>query len=190
MGRARCWWRIWLSQCARSRKAAGSIPGGVNGTFYWHNPFGRTMALWSTRPLTEMGTRNSFWGVKAVGAYSWQPYHFHVPIVLKYGSHNLLEYSGPVQACNMIALSLPLHLIIKKKIVSLYIQPSSESYRMDRTNASFHFPLYRYGYQNTLGRVWDVNYMEDMREASWSQWLDVLHNVANRKSLKSWCFIT
>jgi len=30
-------------------------------------------------------------------------YHFHVPIVLKSGSLNLLEPSGPVQACNGIA---------------------------------------------------------------------------------------
>jgi len=30
--------------------------------------------------------------------------HLHVPIVLKYGSLSLLEPSGPVQACNGIAL--------------------------------------------------------------------------------------
>jgi len=45
-----------------------------------------------------------FLGVKAAGAYGWQPYHLHVPIVLKSGSLNLLEPSGPVQACNGIAL--------------------------------------------------------------------------------------
>jgi hypothetical protein len=39
---------------------AGSIPDGVIGIFDWHNPFGRTMALGSTRPLTEMSTRNIF----------------------------------------------------------------------------------------------------------------------------------
>ena len=38
------------------------------------------------------------------GAYGWQPYHLHVPIVLKSGNLNLLEPSGPVQACNGIAL--------------------------------------------------------------------------------------
>jgi hypothetical protein len=27
------------------------------------------MALGSTQPLTEMSTRNIFWGVKAAGAY-------------------------------------------------------------------------------------------------------------------------
>jgi hypothetical protein len=38
------------------------------------------------------------------GAYGWQPYHLHVLIVLKSGSLNLLEPSGPVQACNGTAL--------------------------------------------------------------------------------------
>jgi hypothetical protein len=36
-----------------------------------------------------------------------KPYHFHVPIVLKSGSLNRLEPSGPVQACNGIALLTP-----------------------------------------------------------------------------------
>jgi len=34
-----------------------------------------------------------------------------VPIVLKSGSLNLLEPSGPVQACNGIALPLPLPVL-------------------------------------------------------------------------------
>jgi len=61
------------------------------------------------QPLTEMSTRNISWGVKAAGAQGWQPYHLHVIIVLKSGSLNLLEPSGPVQACNGIALRLPSH---------------------------------------------------------------------------------
>jgi hypothetical protein len=64
------------------------------------------MALGLTQPLTEMSTRNISLGVKAAGALSWQPYHFHVPIVLKSGSFHLLKSSGPVQVCNGIALSL------------------------------------------------------------------------------------
>ena len=43
-----------------------------------------------------------FLGVKAAGALGWQPYHLHVSIVLKSGSLKLLEFSGPVQACNGI----------------------------------------------------------------------------------------
>ena len=34
-------------------------------------------------------------------------YHLHVPTVLKSGSLNLLEPSGPVQACNGISLPFP-----------------------------------------------------------------------------------
>jgi hypothetical protein len=47
---------------------AGSIPDGAIGIFCWHNPFGRTMALGSTQPPTEMSTRNISWGVKAADA--------------------------------------------------------------------------------------------------------------------------
>ena len=41
---------------------AGSIPDGVIGIFQWHNSSGRTMALGSTQPLTEMSTRCISWG--------------------------------------------------------------------------------------------------------------------------------
>ena len=101
-------WHSWLRHCATSRKVTGSIPYGVNGIFHWHNPSGRTMTLGLTQPLIEMSTRNISWGVKAAGALGWQPYHFHVLIVLKSGSLKLLESSGPVQTCNGIALPLPL----------------------------------------------------------------------------------
>ena len=47
---------------------AGSIPDGVFGIIHWHNPSGLTRALGSAQPLTEMSTRNIYWGVKAVGA--------------------------------------------------------------------------------------------------------------------------
>ena len=99
-------WRSWLRHCATSQKVEVSVPDGVIGIFHWHNPFGRTMALGLTQPLTEMSTRNISWGVKAAGAYGWQPYHPHVPIVLKSGSLNFLETLGPAQACNGIALPL------------------------------------------------------------------------------------
>jgi hypothetical protein len=46
----------------------GSIPDGVIETFHSHNPSGRTMALGSTQHLTEMSTRNIYWGVKSADA--------------------------------------------------------------------------------------------------------------------------
>ena len=56
---ARCWWPSRLRHCATSRKFAGSIPDGVTVNYHWHNPSGRTMALGSTQPVTEM---NISWG--------------------------------------------------------------------------------------------------------------------------------
>ena len=54
--------RSWLRHCATKRKVAGSIPDGVTGILYSHNPSGRTMALGLTQPPTEMSTRNISWG--------------------------------------------------------------------------------------------------------------------------------
>jgi hypothetical protein len=44
---------------------------------------------------------------KAASAYSWQSYHLRVLIDMKSGTLNLLEHSGPVQACKGIPLPLP-----------------------------------------------------------------------------------
>jgi len=57
-----------VGQCATSQKVAGSIPDGVIGIFHRHNRSGRTVALGSTQPMTEMSTRNISCGVKAASA--------------------------------------------------------------------------------------------------------------------------
>jgi len=44
-----------------------------------------------------------------------------VPVVLKSGSLNLLEPSGPVQACNGIALPLPCIKVITRVIIPIII---------------------------------------------------------------------
>jgi hypothetical protein len=54
-------WRSWLRHRSTSRKVAGSIPDGVIGIFYLHNPSGRTMALGSTQPITVISTRDVSW---------------------------------------------------------------------------------------------------------------------------------
>jgi hypothetical protein len=56
-----------IYHCATSRKIAGSIPDVIR-IFHLLNPSGRTMALGSTQPLTEMSTRDISLGVKAAGA--------------------------------------------------------------------------------------------------------------------------
>jgi hypothetical protein len=49
-------------------QVAVSIPDGVIGIFHWHNRFGRTMALGSAQPVTEMSTKNISSGIKAADA--------------------------------------------------------------------------------------------------------------------------
>jgi hypothetical protein len=49
-------------------EAAGSVPDGVIGIFYFPNLSGRTMIPGSRQPVTEMITRIISWGIKAAGA--------------------------------------------------------------------------------------------------------------------------
>jgi len=58
-------WAIWLRHCAIRRKVASPIPDGVIGIFHWHNPSGRTAALGSTQPLTEISKS------KAIPLQAW-----------------------------------------------------------------------------------------------------------------------
>jgi hypothetical protein len=51
-----------LVEALRYKPEGGSIPDCVTGIFHWYNPSGRTMALELTQPLTEISTRNIFWG--------------------------------------------------------------------------------------------------------------------------------
>jgi hypothetical protein len=62
------------------------------------------MAMELNHPQWQISTKISSWEVKAAGAYGLQPHNFHVLIVLKSGSLDLWERSGPVQECNGIAL--------------------------------------------------------------------------------------
>ena len=84
-----------------SRKVAGSIPDGVIGIFHGHNPFGRTIALGSTQPLTEMSTRNISWGKggRCVGLTTLPP---SCADCQTSGDLSLLEPSRSVQTCTGI----------------------------------------------------------------------------------------
>jgi hypothetical protein len=58
------WYSYGLRHYVTSRKVAGSSPDEVDFFFNWPNPFGSTMVLGSTQPLTEMSTKNLPGGVK------------------------------------------------------------------------------------------------------------------------------
>ena len=53
-------WSLKINTWAR--KVAGSIPDAVIGIFHWVNSYGRSMALESSLPLTQMRTRDISWG--------------------------------------------------------------------------------------------------------------------------------
>jgi hypothetical protein len=111
----------WLRHCTTIQKVAGSIPNGFTGIFHWHNPSSCTMALGLTRPLTQMSTRIISWGVKVAGAWGWQSYHLPVPTVLKSGSLNLLEPSGPVQTPNGIAVPCTVNICAALPVVKTWL---------------------------------------------------------------------
>jgi len=97
---------------SRGHAAGGAVglrykPEGRGFDSRWCRDFSLT---YSFRPHYDPGVDSAsnrnvyqeyFLGVKASGLSGWQPCHHHV---LKSGSLKLLEPSGPVQACNGIAL--------------------------------------------------------------------------------------
>jgi hypothetical protein len=95
----------WLRRCATSRTVPGSIPGGVTGFFIF--PSDRKHGPEVESALSENEYKEHFLGVKAVGAWGWRAYRFHMPNVMKSGSLNLLEPSGPHRACYVNPLPLP-----------------------------------------------------------------------------------
>jgi len=106
-------WRCWWRHCATSLKIAGSIPDG--GIFHWHNPSSRTMPLGSNKSRREMSIRNisgAWVNDIAMCRLSWN-----------FGSFNLLEPSGHVEACTGIDLPLPLHVI--QLLVIVFSNPLS-----------------------------------------------------------------
>ena len=87
---------------ATSWKVTGSIPDFI-GIFHWHNPSGRTMALGSTHPLTEMSIRNISWGRPVRRANNLTT--FMCRLSWNLGAWNSWKTSGPVHACNGIAFT-------------------------------------------------------------------------------------
>jgi hypothetical protein len=63
-----------------------------------------------------------FLEVKAAGAYGWQTYHLHEPIVLKSGRLNLLEPSGFLKTFNAFTSTLQNTSTIKS-LTALYRTP-------------------------------------------------------------------
>jgi hypothetical protein len=119
----------WLRRCATNWKVGSSIPDGVTGIFQWRNLSDRTMSLGSTPPLTEISTR---------GKCGWSIRLTNLPpssaVVMKSGNLNFLESSGPLQACNGIALPLPLPCLCSKYNLVLFIDIINRNNRLLKCN--------------------------------------------------------
>ena len=97
-----------------NQQVAGLIPNGVSGIFQWHNPSGHTMALGSTKPLTEVpGVLPGGKGGRCVGLTTLPP---SCAVVMKSGNLNFLEPSGLLQACNGTALPLPFKGYVRQSL--------------------------------------------------------------------------
>jgi hypothetical protein len=121
------------NNCTRSLRILSSLPsltGARGGTLDWGTALqaGRSRVLfpmvsleifidiilpsalwpWVGSASNRNEYQENFLGIKTADASGWPSYHPHMPIVFKYGSLNLIEPSGPLQACDGIALPLPL----------------------------------------------------------------------------------
>ena len=98
-----------LRHCTTRHNVASSIPDWVIGIFHCLYPSGRTVALGSTHPVTEM--RNGYFlEVKAAGAYSWKRTTFMYRLSGNSGSLTFLEPPGSVQVSTRIVVPLLLPL--------------------------------------------------------------------------------
>jgi hypothetical protein len=107
----------WLRHYATNRQWHGVIGCRGFDSRWCHWNFSLTQTFWlhCGSGVNSASTRNEyqdyFLGGKGSQCVGMTTYHLHVPIVLKSRNLNVLEPSGPVQACNGIALPLPLHTI-------------------------------------------------------------------------------
>ena len=99
INKVRPWMCQWLRCCATNRKVAGSIPASVIGFFIDIKSFRSHYGPGVDSASNRNEYQKHFLGVKAAGAYGWQPYHHPVPLSCNLGtltSWNPLGHSRPV----------------------------------------------------------------------------------------------
>jgi hypothetical protein len=109
MGHA-CGGAVGLRHCLTSCKVVGSIRDGVIVIFHRHNPNVRTMILGLTQPPNRNEYQESSLGGKGGRCVGLTNLPHSCASCLEIWGLILLEPSGPVQACNGIALP---YLILK-----------------------------------------------------------------------------
>ena len=124
----------WLTCCATNRKVAGSIPAGVIGIFHWHEILPIALRPWGRLSLQQKWVPGAFPGGKGGRCVRLTTLPPSCAVVMKSGNLNFLEPSGPLQACNGIALPLLLCFMITKP----YFSPVNVVFSNQRfSNCSF-----------------------------------------------------
>ena len=95
----------WLRCCATNRKVAVSIPAGAIGIFHWHKILPIAPWSWGRLSLWQKWVPGAFPGGKGGQCVKLITLPLCCSVVMKSGSLNFLEPSGPLQACNGIALT-------------------------------------------------------------------------------------
>ena len=110
-----------MRHCATSWKVAGLIPYDVTAVFHIYNPSGRNYGPGVNSSSKRNEYQEYFLGDKGGRCVGLTTYHLPVLSVLKSGSLNLLEPSGPVLACNGTALLLPLPFYSEGNTTYIYM---------------------------------------------------------------------
>jgi hypothetical protein len=115
----------WL-RCATSRTVPGSIPGGVTGSLSDIFPSDRTVALGSAQ-LVKMSTSKISWGVKAAGAWGWQPHHLHVSNVMEIWEPKppgtLWATPGLLRDCFTFTFTFTFYILLWFGFIYLFYEP-------------------------------------------------------------------
>ena len=97
------------------RYASDTLGNGTNLNMC-HRVTCYVLDTWTRVDTCQTSHPGSPW--KAACANGWQPYHLHVPTVLKAGSLDLLEPSGPLQE---LLYLLPLLLLIPYNLLAMQV---------------------------------------------------------------------
>ena len=111
-----------LRCCATNREVTGSIPAGVSGNFHWHKILPIALWPWVDSSSNRNEYQDHFLGVKAAGAYGWQPYHNPVPLSCNLGT--LTSWNPPGHSRPVTGLLYLLHLLLttNKRMVDLTLR--------------------------------------------------------------------
>jgi hypothetical protein len=120
------------------------VSSAEHSTRWSRNPSGRTMALGSAQPLTEMRTRFIYWGKggRCVRLTTLPP---SCALVMESGNLNFMEPSGTLQACIRLTILPPSCAVVMKSGNLNFLEPSGPLHACNGTALPLPLPFYIHG---------------------------------------------